>query len=508
MTTFTMISNLKLTEKSLPQCLLYLLLPAIFIISFLYSAQNEMRYRFHRDYAEGTSLSYVEKWRSSDIGPQKIYSNDAFIRGDITGYPLLHIGILKYTSKDPATALFVGRALSLCALFFLILVAWNFLGLFQKESLWKFPFFCTLFIAQSALFDWALLARSDILAALFELLGIYAYFKEEKSDYKKYFVSGLCFLLAFFTKQNYIVGPLLIFIYECRFQVSNLKRLIPIYTGQLIVAILLITSIFGAGYWQHTVFQLQDSPLYASRLAGLTFSYFIPHLHYLALAAIFFAFYPSLGRYKFILGLYFGITITLALTGLGRIGSNFNYFINVSTPLAIMAFLTIEKLIRGKGVQKYLTAAVLVFFFAQLYIENHALESRYPYPFLMHRNWPPTQPNQIADIETTKEIIRLFEDGKVFCDDPGLCVIYGQLPQYYFFETQLSSTPEHKKQKVNALMEKIKNKHYSAMLLTDYPSEKLSWSRVKYSTDIIRSIEENYELALTYNLHYIFTPKK
>lgn len=507
MTNFTRLSNLNFKDFDCGRWILIGILPAVFLSLYLYLVQNELRYAFPRDYAEGTTLAYVEKWRSPEIGPRNIYSENAFEVGDITGYPFFHVGILRYTSAGSSSAMVVGRLLSFISLLLLIGTTWQLINLYQPLEKKYLPLFATFFIAQSAILDWSVLARSDIFAATLEALGIYTYFKESDKKYLRYLNSGLYFVLAFYSKQNYVVGPLVIGLYELRHHYKSLAKSIPIYSLFYAASILGLTALFGSSYWNHTVFQLQDSPIYWTRFAGYTFSYFIPHIVILALAILFFLAKTFPPKLRFILCSYFGISITLALLGIGRIGSNFNYFINAGIPLAMMAFLGLYWLSQIKSDKKIALSLTVFLLFLILIGENFTHLTRYPYPFMHHRDFPATQQFSRSELTNYRQMLQNFNKDKLFCDDPGLCTLFGIHPSYYFFETQLSSKPGHKLQKINGIAQKILNQEYEALILTDYPSKKLGWAYIKYSDPIIEAIQEKYQLAIMHGLIYVYTPK-
>ncbi|MBO9668703.1 MAG: hypothetical protein J7501_18030, partial [Bdellovibrio sp.] len=205
------------------------LIPLVFLGAFLHSSVTEIQYGLHRDYAEGTTLAYIEHWRTHASEPRSIYSPEAMMPGQVMGYPFLHLGLVSLFSQDASQALMIGRSLSVICALLVSIVAWLILRRTLHLSLKYLPLLTTLIIYQSAVFDWSLLARSDLLAYLFEILGLYFYLSEWDQKDKTHWKTLFLFAASFCCKQNYILGPLVVIALECIYNKKNFFRKAPLY---------------------------------------------------------------------------------------------------------------------------------------------------------------------------------------------------------------------------------------------------------------------------------------
>ncbi|WP_413292299.1 hypothetical protein ACLSU7_12925 [Bdellovibrio sp. HCB185ZH] len=473
----------------------YYVIPAFFIASYLFTAVQEVQYGLNRDYAEGTTISFVEKWRASE-SPRVLYSDENFEQGNITGYPFVHLGLVSTFSHDVASALSSGRVLSIISALLIAVMAWLILANFNLAQLIHLPLVITIILYQTAVFDWSLLARADILAALFEALGIFLYMRSFKASQTNLAPSLICFMIAFFCKQNIIAGLLLVFSFEMLRAPMQTLKTSPIYLVIVGAVLGVVTWVFGLGYWEHTVTQLGGQDWHFSRLAQMLSSYFVSHLYIfiLSLAALFFL--PLEKSLKNLFIAWIAIGFFLLLLGLGRAGSNYNYFITLSIPLGILTFLSIQQLIGTEATGRSIVAIVIVgIFMCAAYTENHGLAGRLTY--LDHRAWPPTRADAEKAKENTKSHLAAFSATNLFCDEPGICALLGFTPDFTYFENNMNSRLSRQKS----------FDHYDTLLLTEYPSESLAWTNFKLPEGFVKTIHEKYELRRISDLGFIFTRK-
>jgi hypothetical protein len=120
-------------------------------------------------------------------------------------------------------------------------------------------------------------------------------------------------------------------------------------------------------------------------------------------------------------------------------------------------------------------------------MENHNLSGRFTY--LDHRSWPPTRPDSAKALQNTRTHLEQNNTKRLFCDEPGVCTLLGYTAQYTYFESK----------KTNA--------EYDTLLLTEYPSDNLAWTKIKLPDGFINTIQEKYELLRISDLGFIFTRK-
>lgn len=466
----------------------YYVIPVIFIAGYLISAFQEVHYGLNRDYAEGTTLALVEKWRAAE-SPRTLYSQENLDQDEIIGYPALHLGLVSALSHDANSALSSGRILSATSALLLAIIAGLILMNAEIANIRHLPLIATLILYQTAIFDWSLLARSDLLAALLETLGIYFYLRSLTKEKTSYLVPFVCFVLAFFCKQNFIIGPIAIFIFEVGNNPRGILKSMPIYIAAAAGVFLLISYGFGFTYWEHTVTQLAGQSFHISRLLQMVSSYLISHLGFVLLAGIAFAFLGKQSKTKDFLFCWAAASCALALIGLGRSGSNFNYFINLSIPLAILSFMTIQTILEWNFSYKSAGCLFIILaFLGSIYMENQNLSGRLTY--LDHRSWPPSRTDPEKALRATRSHLEEIHAKSVFCDEPGICALLGYTPKYTYFESKKSAID------------------YDTLLLMEYPSDKLAWTKIKLPDGFMNTIQDNYELHRISDLGFIFTRRR
>ncbi|MBO9668812.1 MAG: hypothetical protein J7501_18585, partial [Bdellovibrio sp.] len=202
----------------------------------------------------------------------------------------------------------------------------------------------------------------------------------------------------------------------------------------------------------------------------------------------------SLGTFKTFLLIYLSFGILLALIGLGRSGSNFNYFIPVAVPLAMMSLLTLKELLQQFRFCNVVIMCALFILFAQSYLEVNSTVA-YSYRFLNHRIWPPTHSDAQASLHQTRVQLKALKTKSVFCDEPGTCTLLGFKPTYFYFEQNSQDVA------------KARLEDYDTYLLSDIPSRDLTWTKVKLPSSLVQILEEQYQLTALTPLGVVYTKK-
>lgn len=465
----------------------YYVIPVIFIVGYLFTGFQEVHYGLNRDYAEGTTLALVEKWRAAE-SPRSLYSLEALDQGEIIGYPAVHPSLISVFSEDASSALYSGRILSIFSALLLSVIAWLILVNFGISNIHHLPLIATLLIYQTAIFDWSLLARSDLLAASLETLGIYFYLRGLNRDKPSYILPFVFFTLAFLCKQNFIIGPLVVLAFETKNNPRNALKTAAIYIPATAGVFFAVCFVMGSSYWDHTVTQLASQTFHFSRLMQMMSSYFVSHLGFLILGIIAVTLLGKSSKTKDFMTYWALISGVIALIGLGRSGSNYNYFINLSIPLAVLSFMTIQTILEWNfGWKSFSCILILIAFLGSTYMENHNLSGRVTY--LDHRSWPPTRPDTDKALQNTRFHLEQNNTKSLFCDEPGICTLLGYTPKYTYFESKKTTVD------------------YDTLLLTEYPSDKLAWTKIKLPEGFMKRINEEYELQRISDLGFIFTKK-
>ncbi|MEK2689235.1 hypothetical protein [Bdellovibrio sp. GT3] len=481
-------------KPSLNEFIFYYLIPLIFIGSYLFTAVKEVRYGLNRDYAEGTTLAFVDKYRSA-TSPRDIYSAESFQEGEIIGYPALHLALISALSSDASTALSSGRIVSVTSILLISVLAWLILFKGQLVNLKFLPLITTLLLYQSAIYDWSLLARADLLAALFEVLGIFIFLRSNGKSIGSLAISMICFAGAFLCKQNAVAGPILIVILLALNNRRTFLKSLPVLAVVSISIGLIVTALFGGSYWQHTILQLGKQEFFLSRLLQLISGYLPAHLFLFALALIAMKFSDH-KLAKRVLPVWIGIALILALTGLGRSGSNYNYFISLSVPLGIIAFLGIRVVMQMEMSSKKLMALIcLALFTGMAFAENSNLAGRLT--FLDHRSWPPSRQEPEIALSKTRTHLESIGAKNVFCDEPGICALLGYPTKYMYFENQMHSVRKTDLTQV-----------FDTLLLTEYPDKNLAWTQFKLPAGFLDQIQADYELQRITEMGFVFARKQ
>jgi len=221
---------------------LFLLLAAFFLflyttLPFVKLCWDYLQYPYELDRAEGCILTYLYFWKNYGT----YFFNLLDYPHTYAAYPPLFVWISLLLSKISLSLLQATRLTSILFSWLLIFLIYRII--FQET---RARFFAAVFALgfSSLLFFqiFAPLGRIDTMTIFFSLAGLYTFQIYSEKDSKKRYWAFLFFILAFLTKQNSILAPLSIFLYEITIK-KNRRILVPYLSIYFLPILLLIAGL-------------------------------------------------------------------------------------------------------------------------------------------------------------------------------------------------------------------------------------------------------------------------
>lgn len=205
--------------------------------------------------------------------------------------------------------------------------------------------------------QWSLILKTDLMALMFELAGIYVALRFRKSPWL--LASIPLFTLAFFTKQSFIAGPLAVAVYLW-LESRNRGSFAPFVVGMVIIVLipLVVLGFITEGEFLRQMFLYQRTdPMFQGIVnygQWLVFDFWtlLPAL----IMGMFFAF----NRPKHLLTIYAGVSILIALASIARPGSSQIYMFETIFALALIAPIGLNDVIRERSKYANIYIAMLV----------------------------------------------------------------------------------------------------------------------------------------------------
>ncbi len=241
------------------------------------------------------------------------------------------VGELQRVSGDHGYT--VGRAVSLVAtLVGVAALAWSVRCV---TGFWRFGWLAAgLLLAQNlTLLLWGTLERVDALALSLTLVGL-ALFTMRHSN-----LAALFFVLAFFTKQTFVVAPLAaaISLWPCR---ASLARFVVVMAGGVVGGVLLALWLTHGWFWWHVV-TANANPLDLMTFSVLMGS-FLQFNGVPVLAALVSLSLPAVPGERVWRCYFVGSLLTLPLVA--KLGASSNYWLEVTAATAALLALTSHRL--------------------------------------------------------------------------------------------------------------------------------------------------------------------
>lgn len=326
-----MTKKLKVKDKTKSLLLVLLVTYLIIFIYFLYHAYLRLNHLYDITAAEGINLGFAKllsenKSIYSDIHKEPKYN--------INSYPPIFLVLMIFLFPLVGKTLLAGRIISFISSLLVGFINFKILTRKTKNKLVGFTFALAYFSTYYVFF-WALSSRPDFISLLFSFTGIFfiQIFLEKYIRYKKknlyYYLSVLFFILAFYSKQDFIAAPLatflFLFIKHRKLSYQFLLHLI-IFSLCIFLVINLLTNwqffihvfLYNISFWEFPIYFV-----YGFIITSLVFLVF--SLNFL------------FSRPVSLLSLYFLTSLLIMVLHLPRSGIGSNIFLE---PFAIMIILT------------------------------------------------------------------------------------------------------------------------------------------------------------------------
>ncbi len=211
--------------------------------------------------------------------------------------------------------------------------------------------------------------KNDILAVLFTLVGVYLFIRYEKSN--KYRLSIPFFILAVFTKQTAITGPLAIWAYLFFSSQKNWRKIIDFSLLFIVPSFLLflVFNLLTKGNFFIDIFLVPrsiswDFINFVNYWRGAFYSF-----GFIFLPAIAFIILDKLEKGNFSLLSWMFIFSLLARYDIGIVGSSDNYFMETISLAGVLTVLLLSKLWSGDYSKKK-SWLVAIFILAVLLVQQ------------------------------------------------------------------------------------------------------------------------------------------
>ncbi len=332
--------------------------------------------------------------------------------------------------------------LAVCALIFLIL---------RRIGVSRLPafIFAALFVQMpSTAGQWATM-RPDVTGLAFSLAGIYCLLRYETASPRRpagWLGAGIaCFVLAFFTKQNFLAGPACYFLYlASERRAADLVRFSAVFAAGLFLPTLVLNHLTGGTYLMNQLMSVKK-PFFAALFAQFWSRYLIGHAALAALAAAAFIWGPRRGVHKMLL--FYAVLAALSTVTLGKIGADINYFLEPSAAICILGGVFAGAAVKHRGpVFGALLAAALL---QTIPLAELGKGVRFSGP-------------KTPELDRITAWIRQT-DGPVFAENMGLLIAAGKPVVYAPFEfTQLADAGVWDENKV---LSKLERREFAAVIL-------------------------------------------
>jgi len=336
---------------------------------FLWNSVNTIRFPFGVDYGEAPLMNQVNRIEHRETLYKSNIDEPPYI---IANYPPLYPYWVAGTNLILKIPLFqAGRITTL----FFSLVCGYIIGLFTyslTENKWFGIFSAVLFWGHPYVMFWSSLARVDLMALGFSMLGLWILYRYRESGIGLVFAC-ICFLASAFTRQTYLLaGPLAGFIWLWHF---NHKRALLFILSFGVIGLLLfgtINAITNGGFYMNIVIANINQYVLDQTFAMGKKLFLIWSIILLTCAIIiiltFYAKYKNplnnqvqILRQDFIFYCLVFYTLGAFITAgtIGKVGSSVNYFLELIAACAIWCGIALKLIIDQKKKINYILLGLL-----------------------------------------------------------------------------------------------------------------------------------------------------
>lgn len=397
----------------------------------------------------------------------------------ISNYPPLYALLMAPFVKLLRPSFLVGRLISvLCALASAVFLA----GIIYIPSQDRLAAVTAglLFLAFPYVAGWSKLARVDTLALALSTAGLYAVARWPATR-RGLIVSGLLLVAAIYARQSYaLAAPLAAFVWlwtHDRRRAIGLAALV----GGLSLLLFLVLQILTQGGFFYNIVTANVNEFDAGRLGHWLHRLRETASMLLVLSAVFLFLAPRRMRlWPLVIPYLIGACLS-ALT-VGKIGSNVNYFLELSAALSLVA----GALVAWSQERPWLRAAILVILVWQTGLLMRATLND-PVEGLKRRLLPASDPQNTAFRDLNWIVERA--DGPILADEfMGLMTLQGK-PLYIqpFEVTQLANAGVWDQ---TPLLESIRNQEFPAIFIHHFQGYPVYQER--WTPEMLSAITQNY----------------
>ncbi len=373
--------------RQLPPLLCAFLL-FLYTLFFLYRVIIALFYPYSLEYSEGTVFYETGQLFRSGFNPASLYpDNEAPPYLAAVYSPLFYYLNGVAMSLWGSTSFFGGRLISVLSTFYIGISLFRIAGRTELAPGRLGNFLISLAVATTpfataAVYSGAVIAKPDMLAIALSLAAAQMVWnssgrqRRNSNQWSPYLLAGLLCALALFTKQSALAAPMAIVIW------LGLSRKWPevlAFGGSYLGVVLAAGSYFqlasGGNFFRHVI--SYNAQPFSFEFLGVNLNYFfLSHLVLLVLAG-FWVVRPLVGRYEPVdLWRIYLLTALLVTLSAGKVGSNFNYYIESICLVALLAWCQVGRLLALRPVWRpgplriptaVLTMALLAFQFIQLH---------------------------------------------------------------------------------------------------------------------------------------------
>jgi hypothetical protein len=346
-----------------------------------------------------------------------------------------------------------------------------------------------LFLFSPTVMEWGVLARVDMLALFFTLLGIFAL--ASGSDRKSYGAAALWFTLALFTKQSFVAAPIAAFL--SLFLNNQKKKALEFLVFYCSLCLIFFGAAEALSQGQFFIQALRNMAAmhYSAGRALYLGGIFIQDSLLILILALFYTIQSLWRRALTFLPLYFLLSLIVSLILAGKAGSYLNYYIEASAAASILAILQCAEGFSSNGRSRAVS------------VITRALAYLIPVAFMI-LNFHVCSEFKEADrilLKRTPEVALLSEiirdaDGRVMSEDAGLLVLNGKGSDVkeFLYLKELSRAGLWDQ---SGLLDDIEKMRFSLIVLNSELNEYAPSPRAEehFNPEIIGAMKRHYELA-------------
>jgi len=375
----------------------------------LYHAYLRLNHPYDLTAAEGINLGFAKLLSEHKPIYFDIYEEPKY---NVNSYPPIFPVFMTFLFPFVGKTSVAGRIMSLISSLLVGFIIFKILTRKTKNKLIGSTFALAYFSVYYVFF-WALSSRPDFISLLFSFTGIFfiLIFLEKFTKYKKknlcYYLSILFFILAFFSKQDFIAAPLATFLFLF---IKHRKLSYQFLLHIIVVSLCIFLVLNLLTNWQFFIhvflyhISFQEFP-----------TYFVYGFIVTSLVFLFFSLNFLFNRPLSLFSFYFLISLLTMVLHLPRSGIGSNIFLE---PFAVMIILTGLTISNIKKIPIILMAVVFLFLQIPLTISGGNLGSS----FLSNLNY--INNGFIQNFEMEKKISNYVNnsDDNVFVEFPGYYV--------------------------------------------------------------------------------------